>query len=563
MIAAASLLRDVRRPGWPSASGSASNRAMRYLLLGALLAPAALAAQTAPIQPEALREDVRTLSSDAFLGRGPGERGETATLAFLKSEFEAAGLSPGGPNGSWFQDVPMVRLDKGVQRLTLSVRGAAIPASRVRDWSLATTAEGQIEIENAPIVFVGFGMHTPELGWDDYAGADVRGKVVVLLPNDPDFAQPSGPFGGRIRSPLVYSKTKWALERGAVAVLQIHRTQLTSWPWQQIANADPNAAYRLGAITGTPGLLRLTGWITGDLAAALFARSGLDLEALIAKAQQPGFKAIELPGATLSATAETRASPMITRNILAKLEGTTRAGETVVFGAHWDAYGVGPADATGDTIRNGAIDNAVGTATLLDVARAFARAPRTKRTLLFIGYTSEEDGLLGAYHYVANPVRPLETTAAVFNLDPHLALPETKSVEVIGPGKVDLEDDLARLAQAQGRRIEPEVAPEAGWYMRSDHYAFALAGVPSLYFRAGRDLADGSRADAVVEQYNLQCYHQRCDEFRPEWTMAAAAQDGALVYALGREIADSARWPEWRPEAEFAAARAKSARSRR
>lgn len=536
---------------------------MRYLLLGALLAPASLAAQsTAPIQPEAIREDVRTMSSDAFLGRGPGERGETATLAFLKNEFEAAGLSPGGPNGSWFQEVPMVRLDKGAQRLTLTAGGATVPATRVRDWSLATTADGTATIENAPIVFAGFGMHAPELGWDDYAGADVRGKVVIVLPNDPDFAQATGPFGGKVRSPLVYSKTKWALERGAVAVLQIHRTQLTSWPWQQIANADPNATYRLASAPAGSGPVRLTGYVTGELAAALFARSGLDLETLIAKAQQPGFKAVELPGATLSASAETRATPMITRNILAKLDGTSRAGETVVFGAHWDAYGVGPADATGDTIRNGAIDNAVGTATLLDVARAFARAPRTKRTLLFIGYTSEEDGLLGAYHYVANPVRPLETTAAVFNLDPHLALPATKSVEVIGPGKVDLEDDLARLAQAQGRRIEPEIAPDAGWYMRSDHYAFALAGVPSLYFRAGRDLADGSRADAVVEQYNMQCYHQRCDEFRPEWDMAAAAQDGALVYALGREIADSGRWPEWRPEAEFAAARNKS-RARR
>ena len=253
---------------------------------------------------------------------------------------------------------------------------------------------------------------------------------------------------------------------------------------------------------------------------------------------------------------------MITRNILARLDGTDRAAETVIFGAHWDAYGIGPSDATGDTIRNGAIDNGVGTATLLEVARAFARAPRTRRSLLFIGYTSEEDGLLGAYGYVGNPVRPLETTAAVFNLDPHLALPETRSVEVIGPGKVDLEDDLARLAAAQGRRIEPEIAPEAGWYMRSDHYAFAQAGVPSIYFRAGRDLADGSRADATVEQYNGQCYHQRCDEFRPDWTMTAAAQDGALVYALGREIADSARWPAWRPGNPWAAIRDKS-RARR
>jgi Zn-dependent M28 family amino/carboxypeptidase len=295
----------------------------------------------------------------------------------------------------------------------------------------------------------------------------------------------------------------------------------------------------------------------------MFARGGLDFEAQLKRAQEPGFRAVPIPNASLSASTTVTASPMTTRNFVAKLDGTTRAAETVVFGAHWDGYGVGPADATGDTIRNGAVDNAVGTATMLEVARAFARGPRPKRTLLFIGYTSEEDGLLGAYHYVASPLRPLATTAAVFNLDPHLALPATRSVELIGAGKVDLEDDLARLAGAQGRRIEPEVAPEAGWYQRSDHYAFSTAGVPSLYFRAGRDLASGGRADAVVEQYNAQCYHQRCDEFRDEWDMAAAAQDGALVYALAREIADGGRWPQWRSGSEYRAVRAKTDGQRR
>jgi Zn-dependent M28 family amino/carboxypeptidase len=272
---------------------------------------------------------------------------------------------------------------------------------------------------------------------------------------------------------------------------------------------------------------------------------------------------LDVPNVTLTASATGTASPMTTRNFIAKLDGTTRAGETVLLGAHWDGYGAGPADATGDTIRNGAIDNAVGTATLLEVARAFARGPRPQRTLLFVGYTSEEDGLLGAYHYVANPVRPLGTTAAVFNLDPHLALPKTRSVELIGAGRVDLEDDLSRLAGAQGRSIEPEVAPEAGWYQRSDHYAFAQAGVPSIYFRAGRDLAAGGRADAVVEQYNTQCYHQRCDEFQDSWDMAAAAQDGALVHALAQDVANSSRWPAWKAGSDFAEARLKSAAARR
>jgi Zn-dependent M28 family amino/carboxypeptidase len=532
------------------------------LLLAAVAAPAA-AQLPSPVQPEAIKEDVRVLSSDAFQGRGPGERGETVTLAYLKQQFEAAGLQPGEPNGSWFQDVPLIRLDKGTQSFELALNGERVATARARDWSLATSHEGRAAVAGAPIVFAGFGIHAPELGWDDYAGADVRGKVVLILPNDPDFDQATGPFGGRQRSRYAGGKAAAAFARGAAAVLTVHREALTSWPWQQIWNSDPNAAFRLASAPTPTGPAGLTGWITGDLAAAMMSRAGLDLEALIRQAQRPGFRPVPVPGAALTASAETFAAPVTTRNVLARLDGTTRVRETVVFGAHWDAYGVGPADATGDTIRNGAVDNAVGTATLVEVARAFARGPRPQRTLLFIGYTSEEDGLLGAYHYVANPVRPLETTAAVFNLDPHLALPATRSVELIGAGRVDLEDDLARLAQAQGRRIEPEVAPEAGWYQRSDHYAFAQAGVPSLYFRAGRDLASGGRADAAVERYNAQCYHQRCDEFREDWDMAAAAQDGALVHALGLEVANGGRWPGWRPGVEYATPRAKSGAARR
>jgi Zn-dependent M28 family amino/carboxypeptidase len=534
-----------------------------FAIAALLSAPLAAQALPAPIQAEAIKEDVRVLASDAFQGRGPGERGETATLAYLKQQFEAAGLSPGGPGGSWFQEVPLVRLDKSALRFELASGGAVLPAERAREWSIGASHEGRAEVNAAEIVFAGFGISAPELGWDDYAGADVRGKVVLILPNDPDFDRDTGPFGGRQRSSYAGGKAATAFRNGAVAVLTIHREALTSWPWQQVWNNDPNPVFRRAETPAPAGPARLTGYVSGELAAQMLSRAGLDLEALIRRAQEPGFRPVPVPGATLTAAATVTATPMVTRNIIARLEGTTRAAETVVFGAHWDAYGQGPADATGDTIRNGAIDNAVGTATLLDVARAFARAPRTQRSLLFIGYTSEEDGLLGAYAYVARPVRPLETTAAVFNLDPHLALPATRSVELIGAGRVDLEDDLARFAAAQGRRIEPEVAPAAGWYQRSDHYAFAEAGVPALYFRAGRDLASGGRADAAVEAYNRQCYHQRCDEFQESWDMAAAAQDGSLVYALGRAVADSGRWPEWKPGAAFAAQRAKSRAARR
>lgn len=425
-------------------------------LIGA--APA-LSQETWPIQPAAIREDVRILSSDAFHGRGPGERGETATLAHLRGQFEAAGLSPGGPGGSWYQEVPLVRLDHRQASFVLSLNGQSLGLERVRDWSLRGSREGEAAVRDAPLVFVGFGIHAPELGWDDYAGADVKGRVVVMLPNDPDFDQPDGPFEGRARSRYVGTRVQAALDQGAVGVITIHRAELTSWPWQQIVNSDPDPTFRRQATPAPKGPARPLAWLTQDAAAALFSRAGLDLQQLMRRAQQRGFRAVSIPGATVSASVRVSASPLVTRNILAKLDGTTRASETVVIGAHWDAYGLGPPDQSGDSIRNGAVDNAIGTATLLEVARAFARAPRPARTLLFIGFTAEEDGLLGAREYVDNPVRPLATTAAALNLDPHLALPLTRSVELVGAGRTDLEQDLARHAAALGRRIEPEWSP--------------------------------------------------------------------------------------------------------
>jgi Zn-dependent M28 family amino/carboxypeptidase len=394
---------------------------------------------------------------------------------------------------------------------------------------------------------------------------NLTGKIAVMLPNDPDFAAQSGPFGGRARSRYASGKARWAFERGAVGVITIHRTALTSWPWQQRANADPDPTWRRAASPAPQGPTRLVAWMTDLAAAQLFNRVGLDLEAQIGRAQQQGFRGVELPGVTLDAAVTVAATPVVTRNIIARLDGTSRANETVVLGAHYDAYGMAAPDATGDRIRNGAVDNAIGTATLLDIARAFARAPRTQRSLLFIGYTAEEDGLLGAYEYVARPVRPLETTAMVLNLDPHLSLPRTRTAELIGAGRNELEADLARLAAAQGRQIEPEVSPEAGWYFRSDHYAFAEAGVPAIYFRAGRDLEVGGRAagNALVTTYNEQCYHQRCDEFDEAWDMAAAEQDGALAYALAREVADSGRWPGWNAGGEHARVRDRSRAARR
>jgi Zn-dependent M28 family amino/carboxypeptidase len=291
----------------------------------------------------------------------------------------------------------------------------------------------------------------------------------------------------------------------------------------------------------------------------------MDFERLKVAARQKSFRALPLGNATLSARLTTSATPVASRNVVARIKGRTRPEETIVYGAHWDANGIGPADARGDTIRNGAVDNAAGTATLLEIARAFGKGRRPDRSVLFIGYTAEEKGLLGAEYYAANPLFPLETTVAVLNLDPHVVIGKARSLDLIGGGRTELERDLVRVASRHRLRVDEERSPEAGWYFRSDHFAFAKKGVPALAFRAGRDLVQGgmARGTALIEAYNNERYHQTTDEFDPSWDMAGTAQEGQVAYEIGRELANSRRWPTWNEGVEYKKVRDASASARR
>lgn len=547
-------------------------RRLAALILAALAVGCASAAPPAEdvISAARIREHVRVLSGDDFLGRGPGGPGEAKTLTYLAQQFAAAGLEPGGPNGSWFQDVRLTRYDRvGPGSLSMTVGGQAVPLPLGTDATASVRGSGRFSLAGAPVVFAGYGVHAPELGWSDFEGADLKGKIVVVLANDPDFEGGQGPFGGRTLSYYGRSGTKAeeARKRGAVGLLTVHETAAASYPWLIVqTGADAPLVEVARPASATPDPSFMSGWIRQEPAQALFRLAGLDYAALKAQAQRPGFRAAPLGDARLSAELRTRASPMASRNVIARLTGATRPDETVLYGAHWDAYGQGPRpDATGDRIHNGAVDNAVGTAELLEVARAFAHGPRPARTLIFAAWTAEERGLLGAEYYAANPVQPLETTAAVINLDPHVALGRSRNVELIGGGRTTLEDDLARAAAAAGLRVEPEPSPEAGWYYRSDHLPFARRGVPALAFRIGRDLVQGGRpaGSALVDRYNTERYHQPSDEFDPAWTLAGAAQEASLAYAVGRAVADGSAWPSWRPSAEFNTARESSAPARR
>lgn len=543
---------------------------MKLNLFGAvfMLPLLTAAAPVGQIEAGRIKEHVRILSSDEFAGRGPTQVGETKTIEYLARQFAEAGMQPAGENGSWYQDVPLVRYERvGPAKLSVQVAGQTVPLLTGQHVTANSGIVGKTSLRDAPMVFLGYGMVAPELGWNSFEGVDLKGKVAVFLAGDPDFETPQpGEFGGRT---LVFggrfgAKVAAAARAGAAAVLVIHETAPASYPWSQVANNDGAPTFGLRPAAGaTP--FGLTGWLHRDAAVDLFNRAGLDLKSLKVRARDKSFRAVAVGDARLSADLETSSAPVLSRNVVARLTGTRFPNETVVYGAHWDANGIGTPDAEGDTIRNGAVDNATGTATLLEIARAFARGKRPQRSVLFIGYTAEEKGLLGAEYYAANPLAPLETTAAVFNLDPHVVLGKARSLDLIGGGRTSLEKDLTTAAARHGLRVEEERSPEAGWYFRSDHFAFAKKGVPALAFRAGRDLVRGGKAagDAAIEAYNASRYHQTSDEFDPSWDMTGAAQEGQIAYELGRDLANSRRWPTWNDGVEYKTVRDTTAAARR
>jgi Zn-dependent M28 family amino/carboxypeptidase len=538
---------------------------IRWLSLPLLLALTAATDPAAPIlSPDRIKADVRTLSGDDFHGRGPTQPGETVTLAFLEKRFAALGLKPGGDDG-YRQRVPLLRWTREQASFRVALGGRAKTLIPGVEIAASSRIVGAATVTDAPVVFVGYGIVEPKLGYDPYRGLDVRGKVVVALAGDPDVeAGRDLGFGGRASSPAARTKLSEAQKRGAVAFFQIHDTFPSSYPWLQLAKGDAVPGYAID--TGTvPPAFGIRGTLRNDIGVAMLRQGGLDYAAAKRMAQAATFTGVALKGVTFSATTRTSLVRVVSHNVVGILPGTDPAAGSILYGAHWDAYGENDFDPPADRIRNGAVDNGTGTATLLEIARAYSTAKRPRRSVVFALWTAEEKGLLGASFYADHPVLPLDTTAAQFNLDPHVVLGRTRDLELIGVGRTPMEADLARVAAAQGLRIVPEENTEAGWYYRSDHYALALKGVPGVYFRAGRDLVNGGLAAGERERsrYNAQCYHQTCDEFNSGWDMTGAAQEGSVAYALGREIAEGTGWPTWNASEPFGIERAKSDNRRR
>ena len=536
---------------------------MRILLLPLI---ALTLSAAGPIHPARIKADVRILSSDAFDGRGPGEKGEAVTIAFLAKQMAAAGLAPGGEDGGWFQKVPLVRLDTASGGTAMIRAGGQATVLRDGpDLDINPTNAGATNLLNAPLVFAGWGAPDPARGWDAFQGADVQGKVVVMLAGDPDLegGKDLG-FGGRA---LVFggrggAKAAAAAKAGAIGVLFIHENAAYSWPYSQAGDSIRVPSFAYAPLK--PNALLFSGIVRGPAIVPILARIGLTLPVLKQRARSAVFRAFPLK-ATVSVSAINSARELVSHNVVGILRGAERPNEFVLYGAHWDANGHNGPDRHGDAIRNGAVDNATGTAELLEVARAFSGSKRPARSVVFAAWTAEEKGLLGAEYFAQHPLYPLARTAAVINLDPHVVLPAARNLELIGPGQTDLETLLTQAAREQGLRVDPEPSPEAGWYFRSDHFPFAQRGVPALAFRAGRDLKSGGMkaGQQIVGAYNARCYHQPCDEFNAKWMFAGTAQEALAAYRVGRMVADGAYWPGWLPGSVYAAARQSSDDERR
>ncbi|WP_375286915.1 M28 family metallopeptidase [Sphingomonas sp.] len=539
------------------------------MAIAVALAPLAAAAQgPATIDPARLSADVKTLASDAFEGRAPGTAGETRTVDWLVARLEALGLEPGGPDGSWTQPVPLVhtQLQPGSVRIgdATLVQGQGIYLSTVRPVDRAAIAD-------APMVFVGYGVHAPERGWDDFKGVDLKGKVAVFLVNDPDFEaattdEARGIFGDRRMT--YYGRWTYKFEeaarRGAVAALIVHDTPGAGYGWDTVT-APGGENYDIVRKASDERVL-LQGWLRGDEANALFAASGLDLAELRVAARQRAFAPVPLKQ-RLSADLGVRHERAESRNVLAKRTGKATPDEVVMFGAHWDAYGIGKPDAAGRTVRPGANDDALGVAGVLELARLFATAPQPDRTLVFALWTGEERGLLGSETYAVNPVYSPAKTVANLTLDILQTAGPARDVLLVGAGQNDLETLLADGARGQGRTITPEALPERGLFYRADHFSLARRGVPTLLLMAisgAPDLVVGGRAagEAWLDGY-MRCYHQTCDAWDARWDLRGAAADVALFHTIGDRLARSRAWPEWSKASEFAGVRAETAAERR
>ncbi len=543
------------------------------LLLLSLGVQTAFAAPAPSFDPQQLSKDIQILSSDAFEGRAPDSPGEAKTVEFLIEQFKAAGLQPGGDlkdgQRGWTQAVPLGKFQiKGPVSASVSVNGKSLPLQQGEQIAIRAAMNGQtdIAVQDAPMVFVGYGVNAPERGWDDFRGLDLKGKIAVVLVNDPDFESGQGEFGGKAMT--YYGRWTYKFEemarRGAAGTLIVHETAPASYGWPTVKNSNTNTMFDIVRSDPEKAHAPIEAWIQRDFAVSLFQQAGLDFEALKRSAQSKDFKPVKLDGVGFSAAFAVDSQRIVSQNVAAILPGSKHPDQIVIYSGHWDHLGIGAPDANGDTIYNGAIDNATGIAAMLELARAYGKAPLTERSVLFLAVTAEEKGLLGSEYYAANPLYPLGKTAAMINMDALAVGGPTRDFTIRGNQKLDLLDQLIETAKQWQMQYTPDPKPETGGFFRSDHFTLAKRGVPAISYGSGQDLVDGGieAGKAVALQYNQQNYHQPSDQWQADWQLTGLARDLQVLYTLGRDLADSNAWPNWSSDSEFRKARDASAAER-
>ncbi len=539
------------------------------------LAPLLVAAAPAPVTPAELSATVKVLASDPFGGRAPGTAGEARTVAYLVDRLTALGLRPAGPDGRWTQAVPLIHSIAGSPTaLNVRVGDRDVPVAPGTDIAPGTARDTtRVAIDHAPMVFVGYGVHAPERGWDDFKGVDLHGRIAIFLVNDPDYAaRPGDDAYGRFGGAAMTYYGRWtykyeeAARRGAIGALIVHETGAAGYGWN-VAGNTVGGIYALPVEPGEPQPVAVQSWISDGFAHALFAAAGLDLDKLDVAARSKAFRPVVLRDAAFTIDLPVRTERIESHNVLAKIPGTTHADETVMFGAHWDGYGIGAPDPRGRTIRRGANDDGLGVAGLLALAGRFKAMPAPQRTIGFGFWTAEERGLLGSEWYARHPAFGIATTVADLTIDILQTAGPARDVVLIGAGQDSLDRDLAAAAATQGRTVTPDAKPERGLVYRADHFSLAKRGVPTLLLMGaggGVDLVRGGRAagDQWVSDYTAHCYHQTCDSWSADWDLRGAAADIDLFGIVGERLANSRLWPTWNASSEFRAIRETSAAAR-
>ncbi len=504
------------------------------------------------ITPESFIQYVKTLSADEFLGRKPFTKGDTLTVTYIAEEFQKLGLEPGNSD-SYFQEVPMAEITSTPTRtLTFVGKNGQFSLDHLDDYVIGSgRLTDQIDVPETDLVFAGFGIVAPEYNWNDYEGLDTEGKTVVVMVNDPGYYDKTLFKGDTM---TYYGRWTYKFEeaarQGATGVLIIHDTGAASYGWNVVRSGWSGPQLNLQTADNGMSNTAFRGWLTAESTEKLFELAG-GVDSLIAQAKKPGFKPVDL-GIKTGVSLKNEFRKSASNNVLGKIPGSKYPDEYIIYTAHWDHLGVGEA-IDGDSIFNGAIDNASGIAALFELAKAFkAAAVAPERSILFLAVTAEEEGLLGSAYYASNPVYPLSKTVANINIDALSPAGKTHDISVIGLGQSDMDDYAILAAERQGRKVVPGGNPSAGGFFRSDHFNFAKVGVPALYTGNGSEIIgkDATEAATLRETFGKR-YHHVSDEYDELWDVSGIIADIQLVFDVGYTLSRERTFPKWKPGSEF------------